>query len=400
MEEKETVVRLRGLPWSATASNILTFFEGCSIENEEEGIHLLKLADGRSTGEAFVEFATEEDLEKGLSRSKNYIGRRYIDVFKVKRSEMNYVLKKMDDTVPEKGDLPIVRLRGLPFGCSKEEVANFFIGLQIAPNGITFLTDHLGRCTGEGFVQFLSHDSITKALSKHKQSIGHRYIEVFQSSIAELRSAITRSIRYQAMMFPPALKFGVPNSMLIRGPPLDVHSKRFNYLGQFHNSAQNGRHFEDFHNSNGFSRGYHVGRGKTFGQPCSISSNPQFFNSYSPPRTGGAKRPFIGGYRYKPHESTTGHSVHMRGLPFTATEQDIAEFFSPLNLVNIKIHTNSSGRPSGDADVDFESHEVAVEAMKKNRATMSKRYIELFLRPPTSSHTNFGAFNNKASNKV
>lgn len=42
---------------------------------------------------------------------------------------MNYVLKKMDDTVPEKGDLPIVRLRGLPFGCSKEEVANFFIGL-------------------------------------------------------------------------------------------------------------------------------------------------------------------------------------------------------------------------------------------------------------------------------
>ena len=71
-----------------------------------------------------------------------------------------------------------------------------------------------------------------------------RYIEVFQSSIAELRSAITRSIRYQAMMFPPALKFGVPNSMLIRGPPLDVHSKRFNYLGQFHNSAQNGRHFE------------------------------------------------------------------------------------------------------------------------------------------------------------
>lgn len=40
---------------------------------------MLKLADGRSTGEAFVEFTTEEDLEKGLSRSKNYIGRRYID---------------------------------------------------------------------------------------------------------------------------------------------------------------------------------------------------------------------------------------------------------------------------------------------------------------------------------
>lgn len=34
MEEKETVVRLRGLPWSATASNILTFFEGLLLAPE------------------------------------------------------------------------------------------------------------------------------------------------------------------------------------------------------------------------------------------------------------------------------------------------------------------------------------------------------------------------------
>ena len=44
----------------------------------------------------------------------------------------------------------------------------------------------------------------------------------------------------------------------------------------------------------------------------------------------------------------------------------------PLNLVNIAIQYNTDGRPSGDADVDFATHEDAVEAMKKHRALMRK----------------------------
>ena len=49
------------------------------------------------------------------------------------------------------------------------------IGLQIAPNGIMLPEDHLGRMTGEAFVQFTSHDIAEKALGKHKDRIGHRW---------------------------------------------------------------------------------------------------------------------------------------------------------------------------------------------------------------------------------
>jgi heterogeneous nuclear ribonucleoprotein F/H len=38
-------------------------------------------------------------------------------------------------------------------------------------------------------------------------------------------------------------------------------------------------------------------------------------------------RPFVGGRvmdQDSTHDSLTGHSVHMRGLPYSATEQDIA----------------------------------------------------------------------------
>ena len=40
--------------------------------------------------------------------------------------------------------------------------------------------------------------------------------------------------------------------------------------------------------------------------------------------------------------------------------------------MNVAIHFNSEGRASGEADVDFASHEEAKEGMKRDRASMRK----------------------------
>ena len=68
--------------------------------------------------------------------------------------------------------------------------------------------------------------------------------------------------------------------------------------------------------------------------------------------------------------STTGHSVHMRGLPFDSTEDDIMQFFTPLNPVSIRIIYEPNGRPKGEADVDFATHEAASAAMGKHKQNM------------------------------
>lgn len=49
------------------------------------------------------------------------------------------------------------------------------IGLEIIPNGITLLQDPQGRTTGDAFVQFASPEIAERALSKHKERIGHRW---------------------------------------------------------------------------------------------------------------------------------------------------------------------------------------------------------------------------------
>lgn len=54
-----------------------------------------------------------------------------VEVFKSKRSEMDWVLKRNGPTDYESGSGCMLRLRGLPFGCSKEEIVQFFSGKDV-----------------------------------------------------------------------------------------------------------------------------------------------------------------------------------------------------------------------------------------------------------------------------
>ena len=51
-------------------------------------------------------------------------------VFRSKRSEMDWVVKRSGPNQAEGYQDAVVRLRGLPFGCSKEEIAQFFTGMS------------------------------------------------------------------------------------------------------------------------------------------------------------------------------------------------------------------------------------------------------------------------------
>lgn len=40
----------------------LQFFEGYTIPDVKDGVHILRMADGRSAGEAFVQLATDDGV--------------------------------------------------------------------------------------------------------------------------------------------------------------------------------------------------------------------------------------------------------------------------------------------------------------------------------------------------
>lgn len=53
-------------------------------------------------------------------------------VFKSNNVEMDWVMKHTGPNCPETAGDGLVRLRGLPFGCSKEEIVQFFSGTDIS----------------------------------------------------------------------------------------------------------------------------------------------------------------------------------------------------------------------------------------------------------------------------
>ncbi len=69
------------------------------------------------------------------------------------------------------------------------------------------------------------------------------------------------------------------------------------------------------------------------------------------------------------------HMVRLRGLPYSAQEKDITDFFQPLVPIRVNMDFDQFGRPSGEAEVFFQSHEDAQAAMKKNNQHIGELYV-------------------------
>eukprot|EP00262_Sarcandra_glabra_P006554 TRINITY_DN18894_c0_g1_i1.p1 TRINITY_DN18894_c0_g1~~TRINITY_DN18894_c0_g1_i1.p1 ORF type:complete len:262 (+),score=43.69 TRINITY_DN18894_c0_g1_i1:178-963(+) len=83
--EYTEILKLRGLPFSVTKSEILEFFG--EFELAEDNIHIACRSDGKATGEAFVEFESVGDAKKAMCKDKMTIGSRYVELFPSTRDE-------------------------------------------------------------------------------------------------------------------------------------------------------------------------------------------------------------------------------------------------------------------------------------------------------------------------
>lgn len=79
----------------------------------------------------------------------------------------------------EGGEGFVVKVRGLPWSCSADEVQRFFSDCKIqnGAQGIRFIYTREGRPSGEAFVELESEDEVKLALKKDRETMGHRYVE-------------------------------------------------------------------------------------------------------------------------------------------------------------------------------------------------------------------------------
>ncbi|GFP79347.1 heterogeneous nuclear ribonucleoprotein h3 [Phtheirospermum japonicum] len=85
--EPTPVLQMRGLPFSSGRNNISDVFKNLTLP--KDAIHITCNFEGRPIGEAFVEFASEEDAKAALAKDRRTLGSRYIELFPSSSEELN-----------------------------------------------------------------------------------------------------------------------------------------------------------------------------------------------------------------------------------------------------------------------------------------------------------------------
>ena len=101
-----------------------------------------------------MELQSEDDVSKALAHHNEHMGRRYVEMFRASRGQMEWECRKVYDGGDgggsgvgggegsfggggTGGNGGVVRLRGLPYGCAEEEVRRFFTGWLSERRGCT-----------------------------------------------------------------------------------------------------------------------------------------------------------------------------------------------------------------------------------------------------------------------
>ncbi|KAL1274829.1 hypothetical protein QQF64_027643 [Cirrhinus molitorella] len=301
-------------------------------------------------------------------------------------------------TEPQAKEVFIIQARGFPWSCTAEDLLKFFSDCRIrgGVEGIHIIHNRNGRSTGKAFIELEHEEDVCKALDLHKHYLGQRFVEVYEvtnkdaEAILKATQQITESdevVRLRGLPFScmekDIIQFFSGLEIAEDGVKIVLDRKGRNSGDAFVQFATKemaelalkkdreviGNRYIEIFPSRKSEIQVQYGRGRN--ETSSFTPGAE-----DTPRTMKTEN--------SSSISTTQNLIHMRGLPYEATGEDIVKFFSPISLVKVLVEYGPDGRPTGEADAYFNTHQDAVLAMSKDREYIMKRYIELFLNSSAS----------------
>lgn len=157
-ESKKFRVRMRGLPYRVTEYEVAQWFAPEASCSDVE-IHLN--SDGRSSGIATAFFDSREDAENALKKHNADMHHRYIALS-----------LESEDPMSRHGFF--IRMGGIPFRASDEELKEFFLPAKCVSVRIIFNSE--GRPSGNAIAEFESEADALQAMEKDRETLGKRFV--------------------------------------------------------------------------------------------------------------------------------------------------------------------------------------------------------------------------------
>lgn len=315
------IIKMKGLPWEATARDIRNFYRGLDIS--EEDIHLAPNPEGKASGYAFACFQKDDEARKAMHRNGKFVGKRYIELILSSQTEMDKILKEG------------VRMR-----------RDDFVDKKNANNDPNEKKLNISRENGK-----TTRGSLRRSRSR--------------SPVRLSRSGDGSKIRRDQNI----ANFG--NGVRSAGSRVDELSTREDV---YRREREKNRK-RDLESRSGLKRSSARGRdgrgsGRSSGGRREAESRMGYDASIN--RNGcDATSP----------DGTYGNSTWaiLTGLPYSVTEDEILEFFKGLDVVNVNFMLHSSGnwagKKNGTAYVEFKSVGDCIQGADRNHQYIRKRFI-------------------------
>lgn len=337
------IIKMKGLPWEATAREIRQFYRG--LEISEDDIHLAPSQEGKASGFAFACFKKDDEARKAMYRNGNYVGKRYIELVLSSQSEMDKILSEG------------VRFRR-------------FEGERPPMKDIKSQTEIKLRSNGVKESSRSSRD--TPRRSRSRSPIRKN------SSVDGSKSQRDHGASNHVNERREAKKFSERSSLRI------VNGRGVNGLST-KRDEQDRR-----------------GRDKEKRRDLVKNVNRRRSRSYTKDREGkGTRREtsFANGTREVTngfisipmsrlnqgrHDSTSRDGlkstwVHITSLPYSVTEDEIVQFFSGLNVLHVHLMSHASGpyagKNNGEAYVEFRTVGDRIQGEDRNRQFIKSRFV-------------------------
>ncbi|CDQ71988.1 unnamed protein product [Oncorhynchus mykiss] len=286
----------------------------------------------------------------------------------------------------------VIRMQGLPIVAGTMDIRHFFSGLTIPDGGVHIV----GGEHGEAFIVFATDEDARLGMMRNGGAIKGSKVSLLLSSKTEMQNMIELSRR----RFKTGNVEGAAGNGRRPGPPVNTCGRGSlpNTLQGFSNTTPAtvttaASAHETISNKNV----------STFATTGMGNMPPSFSNNFSSPNLtmGSSMRTAIG---LAPNHMFVGHMnpllnlqahmkaaignsdklyVHLQGLPFSATEMDIGEFFCGLLVDSIRLVRDNIGRSSGRALAKFFSPQDTFEALKRSSRMLRQRYVDI--SPATES---------------
>ncbi|XP_029447529.1 LOW QUALITY PROTEIN: RNA-binding protein 12B-like [Rhinatrema bivittatum] len=223
----------------------------------------------------------------------------------------------------------VIRLQGLPVSAGSADIRHFFTGLNVPDGGVHII----GGEFGEAFIIFATDEDARHAMSRSGGFIKQSNIQLYLSSKREMQDTIEMNRK---------------KNRSGREPIPGTRSYASNIPG-----ATGDENFSNLVAS------VKKERNKTGSVPSNCynqSGETQQFNS-------------------------DDLYLFLRGMPYSATEEEVRTFFHGLHvdgIIFLEHHSGPNiGRKNGSGLVKFATHKDAFEGLKRHKQYMGTRFIEI-----------------------